>query len=76
MMPWYQFVYFEQKFDTELILSVSSKRIIIMNTPNYICLTVGSRAIKLSRDYFYLAHIFDRSLAFTKEHVLRNVRLR
>lgn len=33
MMPWYQFVYFEQKFDTELILSVSSKMIIIMNTP-------------------------------------------
>lgn len=25
--------YFEQKFDTELILSVSSKMIIIMNTP-------------------------------------------
>lgn len=43
---------------------------------NYICLIVGFRVIKLSRDYFYFVYIFDRSFVFIKEYVLRNVRLR
>lgn len=49
--------YFEQKFDTE-----SSKMIITMNTPNYICLTVGSRAIKLSQANFLShSHLWSKS---------------